>query len=223
MTITQLFHTLSFIAVFAVGITTCRVSPAGSSMPPASLPPPGITFAFTQTTIPTVLPTIEPTIQSPLPSLEVPPSPAPPSGEWATFVYQETGLQFSYPANWFLELDENNNAVYIYNFPVSFKGLEDEKVKIDIIGLAPKSIQPYTSLQAYLDRPEQIAYANQILSQEEFPLQAQGYVGIRQVYLGCCESVIIYLLKGDQLVNLATLNGKYVGVMEQMAKMVVIP
>ena len=165
-------HTHYLVFLFLVPLTiltvSCNASSKAFPLGTQSLTP----TAMPSSTTPTRLP---PTTSQPIPTLDSSTS-APAGSEWATYSYPNSGLTFSYPANWFIWLDEENNRVVILNAPsksvTAIKCSEGgcaEFVKI-IVELKPTDIPSSRTLETYVnDTINQPNWAAGIISVELIP------------------------------------------------------
>ena len=178
-------------------------------------------MAWTQTAKPTPLTTLTPfaiATSTPLPSPTQQPyptfdtsTPAFPGSDWASYTYAATGLSFKYPANWFIELDEENNRIRILNAPplsvIAIKASEggDARfVKISV-SLNLTDISSYKTLEAYIDATLQETISpERLISAEPLPTLPQGYKAVRVRYTGLGEYVAFYVANDSHVVRLIT-------------------
>ncbi len=222
------FYVVIALAVLLSGCTSVTPSSTSVAVPQTPTPAPTTSALVpTPTSLPTrtsAAPTVNATpspVSTTSPTLAPPPTPVPPANEWATFVYTATRLSFKYPANWFTLLD--SNVVYVSNFRVDalyLKGHEDEKIKITI-ELTPTSIDPYDSLDAYLNSPKHQVPPEQFISQEALALP-EGYQGISEKTRGMGDATLvsIFVAKGERVIGLYAFDGKYIHVIEQIVRTV---
>ena len=199
-------HTQWLVFLFLVPLTIIPVSCNASS----TVSPPG-TQILTAITVPSSTPTRLPatTLQS-IPTLDSS-TPAPPSGEWATYTYPNSGLTFRYPANWFIWLDEENNRAVILNAPSeSVKAVKcseggcAEFVKI-IVELKPTDIHPSQPFETYVNKTiNQPNWAAGIISVESIPALRQGYPAVRVLATGLGERTHYFVANDRHVISVTT-------------------
>jgi hypothetical protein len=197
-------HYLVFLLLVPLSIipVSCNASPTAS--------PPGVQI-LTPTAMPSSTPTKLPatTLQS-IPTLDSS-TLAPPSGEWATYTYPNSGLTFSYPANWFISLDEENNRVVILNAPsesvTAIKCSEGgctEFVRITV-ELKPTDIPPSQTLETYVnDTINQPNWSAGIISVESIPALRQGYSAVRVIAAGLGERTHYFVANDRHVMSVTT-------------------
>ncbi len=230
-----------FICYLAAALCIFATTACGSANSPTAtatpFPPKVVvtTPTFTPIVVPTLfIPTFTPTAtQPPIPTIDSS-TPAPPEDEWATYVYENTGITFKYPVNWFVSLHEEDNAVSIMNAPpngvAAIKGYADNYLRI-WIDLKPTNIETYSSIKAFIDSTVlKTLPPERVLSVEELPTLPQGYTAVRVTFLGLGELTTLYVANEGSMVTLSTsyVPGRksektYLGIVEQIAGTLVIP
>jgi hypothetical protein len=197
-------HTHYLVFLFLVPLTILTVSCNASS----TASPPG-TQSLTPTAMPSSTPTRLPaTTSQSNPTLD---SSTPASSEWATYSYPNSGLTFSYPVNWIIWLDEENNRVVILNAPgesvTAIKCSEGgctEFVKI-IVELKPADIPPSQTLETYVDDSiNQPNWSAGIVSVESIPALRQGYPTVRVISTGLGVSTHYFIANDGRVLRVAT-------------------
>ena len=219
-----------FVVALCVSTTAC----GNEANAPTATPFPPKVVITTPTFTPIVVPTFTPSAtQPPIPTIDSS-TPAPPEDEWATYVYENTGITFKYPVNWFVSLHEEGNAVSIMNAPpngvAAIKGYADDYIEIRM-DLKPTNIETYGSIKAFVDSTVlNTLPPERLVSAKELPPLSQGYTAFRLITLGYGETLTLYVANKDNMIALTTsyVPGRmsektYLGVMDQIAGTLVIP
>ena len=199
-------HTKRLVLLLLVSLTITTVSCNASS----TASPPGMQ-SLTSTTTPSATPSRLPTTTSQPISTWISRTLVPPSGEWATYSYRNSGLSFSYPANWFISLDEEYNRVAILNASagsmVAIKCSEGgctDFVRI-IVDLNPTDIPAPQTLETYVNEAiNQPHWAAAIISVESIPALRQGYPAVRVILAGMGEWTHYYVANGRYVMHVTT-------------------
>jgi hypothetical protein len=198
------YHVFMLLAALAIITVSCNPSSA-------ALPSPAGTQDLRPSAMASSTPTSLPAKTSPsIPTLDSS-TPAPPSGEWAAYTYRNSGLSFSYPANWFISLDEEYNRVEILNAPTGSvaaikhsEGGYTEFVKI-IVDLNPTDIPRSQTFETYVnDTINQPNWAAGIISVEWIPALRQGYPAVRVISSGPGEWTHYFVANAGHVMHVTT-------------------